>query len=158
MSKPPELVKYDTEEEYRRHYRRVYQMNKVFTHDGIRVYFDQDRFNHAFFKPRHGWTGRKELFDPSRAERIDWIKATLESPYGTIYQGWNKATKAYEPWGRVAVVFEAFVVVIRLQLQHDGNLKGKFVTCYVADASISKIKKSPIWDLEECMRAIKYGR
>lgn len=86
---------------------------------------------------------------------MDWIKATLESPDARIFQGWNKEKRVYEEDRRVSVVYEDFVVVIELSLSNRGELKGNFVTCYVADKSIDKISQSPEWDRGNCMEKLQ---
>jgi len=85
---------------------------------------------------------------------MDWIKSTLENPNAELYQGWNKRYRTYEPNRRVCVVYENFVVVIQLALQNNGQLKGEFTTCYQADDSIDKIRRSPAWSLEEYLQEI----
>ena len=82
---------------------------------------------------------------------MSWIKLTLEHPQSDLFKGWNKVTKQYDDDRRVSVVFGDFVVVIEVSLKKDGSLKGNFITCYVADNSIDKIRKSPKWVKEECL-------
>jgi hypothetical protein len=53
------------------------------------------------------------------------------------------------------VVYEDFVVVIELSLGKQGELKANFVTCYVADKSISKINNSPEWDRDKCLKKLQ---
>ncbi len=152
MSLPP-LVYYSDESKYRDHYKRVYCRGCIVSFDGIRIYFQPQRFEHAFYEG----VG-KSRFSPVRAQRIDWIKATLEHPEANLYQGWNKRKKIYEPHRRVSVVYEDFVVVVELALTRCGALKGKFVTCYQADNSISKIRCSPPWSVEACLQALRGER
>jgi hypothetical protein len=146
------LVHYATESEYRDHYKRIYGRGTIYTFDGIRVYFQPRRFEHAFYEGQG-----KDCFSPIRAQRIDWVKATLEHPDADLYQGWDKKNKVYAPHRRVSVVYEDFVVVVDLRLKSDSNLKGNFITCYQAENSINKIRTSPVWDLSICM-AILEGR
>jgi len=56
--------------------------------------------------------------------------------------------------GRVAVVYEDFVVVVAMGLKLDGSLKANFVTCYQADNSIGKIRRSPVWSRVDCVRQL----
>lgn len=149
MALPP-LVRYGTEAEYREHYKRHYCRRDVRTTDGLRVYFNATRFEHAFYEGRG-----KYRFSPVRAQRIDWISATLAHPDAALYQGWNKDAKIYVPDRRVSVIYEDFVVVISLRLRGDNSLKGSFVTAYQADNSITKIRTSPRWALEECLNALR---
>ncbi len=149
MALPP-LVRYGTEAEYREHYKRHYCRREVVTADGIRVYFNANRFEHAFYEGRG-----KYRFSPTRAQRIDWIGATLAHPDAVLYQGWNKDTKVYVPERRVSVVYENFVVVIELRLKGNDSLKGSFITAYQADNSFTKIRTSPRWALDECLKVLR---
>ena len=63
--------------------------------------------------------------------------------------------RQYDATRRVAVVYEDFVVVVAMGLKLDGSLKANFVTCYQADNSIGKIRTSPIWSREACLRLLK---
>ena len=87
--------------------------------------------------------GRKDVFSAVRAQRIDWIKATLKHPTAALFEGWDKTSRQYDATRRVAVVYENFVVVVAMGLKQDGSLKVKLVTCYQADNSIRKIRSSP---------------
>lgn len=148
MSFPP-LVHYPTEREYRDHYKRELCRRPVFSFDNIRIFFDAVRFEHAFYEGKG-----KTRFSPVRAQRIDWVRATLESPEADLYQGYIKAKNCYAPDRRVSVVFADFVVVVSLSLDRSDRLKGKFVTCYQADNSIGKIRQSPRWDLAVCLQML----
>ncbi len=151
----PPLLYYKTEAEYRDHYRRVYCRGVIETHDRIRVFFQPQRFEHAFYEGRG-----KTRFSPVRAQRLDWIGATLAHPEAVLYQGWDNKGHRYVPERRVSVAYEDFVVVVALSLGRNEVLKGKFITCYQADNSIDKIRRSPLWDRELCLRVLKdrYGR
>lgn len=149
----PPLVYYETECEYREHFKRYYCRRAIHASDGIRVYFDSQRFEHAFYEGGGKWE-----FSPIRAQRIDWVESTLSHPESDLYQGFISKTKQYHPGRRVAVVFEDFVVVVSLSLGRDDNLKGKFVTCYQADRSIGKIRTSPRWNSEDCVRWLGKGK
>lgn len=148
MALPP-LVHYATEQEYRDHYKRELCRRPVFSFDGIRIFFDPSRFEHAFYEGK-----RKDRFAPVRAQRIDWVRTTLEAPQADLYQGYIKATNCYVPDRRVSVVYGDFVVIVSLRLDRAGQLSGKFVTCYEADNSIGKIRQAPRWDLAECLRIL----
>lgn len=154
MSLPP-LLSYPTELEYKTHYQKHYLRGTIITFDGIRVFFKPQKFGHAFYENSNGRSGAKDVFSLKRAQRMDWIKLTLEHPEAEIYAGWNKDEKCVEENRRVSVVFDDFVVVIELSLNKKGELKGNFVTCYVADRSIVKIKKSPLWNKESCLQKLQ---
>ena len=121
MSLPP-LLEYDSVKEYKKHYERVYQRGDIRTFDGIRVYFRPQKFGHAFYENSQRRKGPKDEFSPDRAQRMDWIKATLENPDAKLYQGWNKDTKCYDEDRRVSVVYEDFVVVVELSFNQKGEL------------------------------------
>ncbi|OOS24894.1 hypothetical protein B0680_03720 [Moraxella pluranimalium] len=151
----PPLLKYETIAEYKNHFEKHYLRSEIFTFDGIRVYFKPQKFGHAFYESSNYTKGAKDQFSYTRAERMDWIKLTLESPNAEQFIGWNKDTKSYEKTRRVSVVYANFVVVIEIRLAKDNILKGNFVTCYVADASIEKIRKSPKWNKDDCIRELQ---
>lgn len=152
MSLPP-LVRYATMAEYRAHYERVYCRGDIQTFDGVRVYFSASKFGHIFYEST-ARDGRKDVFSTVRAERIAWIKATLEHPQADLYTGWDKIARGYDSTRRVAVVYEAFVVVVAMGLNQNGLLKANFVTCYQADNSIGKIRTSPVWSRADCLRLL----
>lgn len=152
MALPP-LVHYATVAEYRAHYERVYCRASILTFDGIRVHFAPGKFGHMFYEST-ARDERKDAFSPVRAQRIDWIKATLEHPTAALFEGWDKAARQYDTTRRVAVVYEDFVVVVAMGLKLDGSLRANFVTCYQADNSIGKIRASPAWSREACLRLL----
>ena len=152
MALPP-LVNYASVAEYRSHYERVYCRGNIQTFDGIRVFFGTNQFGHMFYEST-ARDGRKDAFSSVRAQRIDWIKSTLEHPNADLFAGWNKASRGYDSTRRVAVVYEDFVVVVAMGLKLDGSLKANFVTCYQADNSISKIRTSPVWSRLDCVRQL----
>ncbi|MGV1098577.1 hypothetical protein ACUUL3_04105 [Thiovibrio sp. JS02] len=149
MALPP-LVHYETVAEYREHYENIYCRGIIYTSDGIRVYFSAAKFGHVFYESS-ARDGGKDVFSPVRAQRIDWIRATLEHPEAYLFQGWNKKTRLYDETRRVAVVYEDFVVVIALSLKRDNSLKANFITCYQAENSIGVIRRSPFWSREGCL-------
>lgn len=155
MALPP-LVHYATVAEYRSHYEGVYCRGNIVTFDGIRVYFGAGKFGHTFYESTSR-DGRKDVFSPVRAQRIDWIKATLEHPTAALFEGWDKSSRQHDATRRVAVVYEDFVVVVAMGLKQDGSLKANFVTCYQADNSIGKIRSSPAWSRAACLRLLRGG-
>jgi hypothetical protein len=156
MALPP-LVHYATVGEYRSHYERVYCRGSIQTFDDIRVYFGASKFGHVFYEST-ARDGRKDAFSPERAQRIDWIKGTLEHPNASLFDGWDKTSRRYDATRRVAVVYEDFVVVVAMGLKRDGSLKANLVTCYQADNSIGKIRSSPAWSRAACLRLLGAGR
>ncbi|MBZ5555224.1 MAG: hypothetical protein LAO21_21135 [Acidobacteriia bacterium] len=140
----PPLVIYPTEEDYRRHYERFYCTAPVVTFDGISVRFSKGRFVHCFYESSKR-NSIKDRFSRVRAERIDWIKATLQDPKAELYQGWDKGKSRYDPTWRVSVVYDSYVVVLQIRKEKDGISRAEFKTAYVADNSIDKIRKGPEW-------------
>ena len=140
----PLKVLYATEAEYKEHFSQVYCHAAILTFDGIPVRFRQGNFEHCMYESSKR-NGVKDQFSKPRAERIDWIKATLENPAADLYQGWDKKRKRSDPNARVAVVYEEFVVVIQTWVRGDGTRAANFVTAYVADSSIGKIRSQPRW-------------
>jgi hypothetical protein len=138
----PPLVRYRTETEYRVHFEKLYCISPILTFDGIAVRFRKDRFHHCFYES----TKRnhiKDAFSVQRAQRIDWIKATLQDPTAELHVGWDRKKKRYDKHHRVAVVVSNYVVVIRMSRKQTAQ----FVTAYVADSplTLAKIKRSPYW-------------
>lgn len=150
----PSFILYDTPDEYKAHYEEHYCKKPIITFDDIPVFFPKDKFSHAFYESSDR-RGSKDLFSLERSKRIEWIRLTLESREALLFQGWDSKKKCYHPDSRVSVVYDNFVVVIRLSLKRNGKLKANFITCYQADNSIGKIKNSPIWDKEECMKELQ---
>tara|TARA_R100000789_G_scaffold33901_1_gene37129 strand:+ start:1628 stop:2101 length:474 start_codon:yes stop_codon:yes gene_type:complete len=152
----PDLVHYDSPVEYKEHYIREYCRNEVVTADGIRIYFKQNKFEHAFYESSNR-DGRKDQFSEYRSQRIDWIKATLESSKARLKAGWNKKKRCAEHTSRVAVLLDDFVVIIRMSFR-GGKLRGEFVTAYVANNSMEKIESGPNWDRAECIKTLTKGK
>jgi len=141
LSYPP-LIRYATDAEYRVHFEQLYCKNPTITFDGIAVRFKKDLFYHCFYEStkRHQM---KDSFSTLRAERINWIKATLQDPTAELHVGWDRKKKRYDKSHRVAVVANNYVVVIRMSKKRTAQ----FVTAYVADSlsTLAKIKRSPRW-------------
>jgi hypothetical protein len=146
-------VYYDAVDEYRQHYKNTYCRGNIRTFDGIRVYFSADKFGHVFYESSTR-DGFKDVFSPVRAQRIDWIKATLEHPDASLFKGWDRKIRGYDSSRRVAVVYENFVVVVKMGLRDGTELKANFVTCYQADNSIQKIRRSPTWSRLDCFQQL----
>ena len=154
MQSPP-LLHYESAREYRTHYERCYCRGNIVTSDGIRVYFKPQKVGHAFYQNSQGRSGAKDEFSDNRAQRMDWIKLTLEHPDAEVFVGWNKDTKCHENTRRVSVVFESFVVIIEMSINKKSILRANFITCYLADTSIDKIKRSPRWDRDKCLKELE---
>ncbi|MCE1190161.1 MAG: hypothetical protein LWX56_13605 [Ignavibacteria bacterium] len=134
-----------TEAVYRQIFETVYcdSSNPIITHDGIRVKFFPDQFDHAFFESNNWQAGDKSMFSQSRAERIYWIKDTLQDPQAILKVGWDKLNKTYNYSRRVAVVVTDYVVIIHI----NNSTEAKFITAYKADKSIGRILAAPPWKI-----------
>ncbi len=150
----PSLLQLPDETAYRQHFIDTYCQGWIATHDGIPVYFRQNKFDHAFYESTNR-NGVKDAFSWVRAERMNWINATLIDPTAVRYQGWNSKTHSYEPARRVDLLHEDFVVVLALGFRHDGVLRANFVTCFQANNSAAKIRTSPLWTKEDCLNALR---
>lgn len=139
-----------TEEQFRQLWHDEYVMQEIYTHDGIKVHFYDNNFDHAFYES----TGRnvskkskqhKDVLSYQRLARIRWIKEVLVDKNAQMFEGYDKTTKKYSRKKRVAVVVGNYVVIIQMFVGKDGATHAKFITAYVADNSIDKILHSPIW-------------
>ncbi|MEK6452633.1 hypothetical protein [Caldifermentibacillus hisashii] len=138
-----ELLVLGSEAEYKSYYIREYCNQEIYTHDGIRVKFRPERFEHAFFESKSRKRSDKSIFSWKRAERISWIKKVLTDKELTIYAGWDKKRKKYDHSRRVCLVTpDGYVVVVRYQNPHTAI----FVTAFVIDDPIveNRIKSSPV--------------
>lgn len=70
-----------------------------------------------------------------------WIKDVLADPDAEMFDGYESKTRKYNPNKRISVVKGNYVVVI--EMQKSGH--ATFITAYVADNSIEKIRQSPKW-------------
>lgn len=150
----PPLLRLADEAAYRDHFVSTYCRGVIETHDGIRVFFQQEKFGHAFYESTNR-DGIKDAFSWVRAERMNWIGATLTDPAAIRYQGWIARTRSYDAARRVDLLYDDFVVVLSLGLTRDGGLRANFITCYQADNSVTKIKVSPQWTREDCLKALR---
>lgn len=120
---------------------------------GAPVYFAPRDFDHAFYESTRR-DGVKDQFSLARAEQMDEIATVLASGSSDRFAGWHSKTRAYDHTRCVCVASGDFVVVVRLGLTRAGALRGNFVTCYVADNSIRKIRTSPVWNEARCIAAL----
>ena len=141
-----------SEAELRKLWLEEYCNQEVITFDGIKVKFFEDKFDHAFYesskrnsKDRTKEGGYKDCLSHTRLDRILWIKEVLNDPSAELYVGFDKGKKSYDNSSRVAVVKGDYAVIIRLI----NNKNARFITAYVADNSIEKIKKSPKWEIKK---------
>lgn len=143
MSAYPPLLQLSDEAAYRAHYLRTYCSGPLRTWDGIEVWFRPHFFSHLFFESSNR-DGIKDLFSPLRAERMDWIGATLGDHTALLKQGWIKEQRCYDPNRRVAVVQANYIVVIQINPR---RTRSNFITAYVADTpnTLAKILASPTW-------------
>ena len=137
----PALLKLKSEKEYKNYFIAKYCQSPLKTFDNIKVYFKKSKFNHDFYESSKR-NKIKDKFSTTRAERMEWIEYALTNKEATLYQGWSKKKKCYVNNRRVAVVINDYAVVIELS---KNMKKADFITAYVADNSIAKIKSSPLW-------------
>lgn len=140
------VVKNYTETDLRELWATEYCRKVIHTHDGIRVHFYDNNFDHAFYESsvRKGGGNRpksKDIFSPRRVARMMWIKDVLADKDAKMYEGYDSKTKSYTKSKRVSVVKGDYVVIIQLYRE----LEARFITAYVADNSIDKIKSGPEW-------------
>ncbi len=95
------------------------------------------------------------MFSPNRAMRMDWILIALADPKYDCFQGWNRKKAFHDPTRRVTVVIDNFVVVIGIWQARNKLLKANFITCYQANNSIKKIRRSPRWTLQDCLNTFQ---
>ncbi len=138
----PPLVEFKTEAEYQNHFYQVYCKNPITTFDNIKVRFRKRQFKHCCYESTKR-NKRKDLFLVKRAEKIDWIKATLQDSDASLYDGWDSKKKVYDGSRRVAVVKGNYVVIIVFTNEKTAD----FVTSFVADTpeTLRRIKLSPKW-------------
>ena len=132
-----------TEAELRELWRCEYCRKVIHTHDGIRVRFYKDQFDHAFYESTNRKKANKDGLSYARLEKMLWIKDVLVDASAKMYVGWDKKTKSYNTNKRVSIVKGDYVVVIGIIK----DTEAKFITAYNADSPHTKaqIIKSPEW-------------
>lgn len=151
----PALLFLPTEVDYRIHFNNCIINSNVTTRHDIRVNFDPESFDHAFYES----TNRnkvKDVFSKTRANRMSWIIPTLNDSSANWFKGWFR--RKYDVTRAVATAYDNFVVILEFRINRSSILVAKFITCYEANNSIRKIRSSPAWDLEECWRVLGSGR
>jgi hypothetical protein len=128
-------------DEYRDLFIKTYCEEPIVTFDGISVKFYSSMFDHAFYESENKKKKDKSLFSYNRAEKILWIKETLEDSSAILKVGWDKKTKSFDNSRRVAIVKKDYVVIIRIYREN----KARFVTAFEAYNSIENILSSPDW-------------
>lgn len=149
----PPLLILPKMDDYYDHYVCNLTNSNIVTCHGVRVYFNRSKkhFKHAFFESTRR-DRKKDVFSRFRAERMDWIKPTLTNHNANWYQGW--VNKEYVIDRSVTVACGHFVVVLKYKDSGSG-LAAVFVTCYVADNSMDKIRTSPCWDVDSCKISLR---
>ena len=145
----PALRSFASEAECKQYFIDNYCNAEISTHDGIKVKFHEDMFEHAFYvRTTKSWEAKKDHFSTDRGERIDWIKDVLNDPTITPRQGYDKAKKRFDNSRRVAFLAPNNYVVI---IQLIGNREARFVTAFIVDSTdvASKISANPVWNSSE---------
>lgn len=141
VTRYPAFIKLGDPQEYLAYFEQHYCAAKIFTFDGIRVFFPKSAFDHAFYRSCMRGTD-KSVFAVERAERIAWIKAALADSQAELYVGWNNEKKCFSPNRRVAIVMSDYVVIIQFQ----NDKKAFFITAFIADGyTLSRIRKGMKW-------------
>ncbi|MCD1267821.1 hypothetical protein B5M43_003030 [Microbacterium sp. MEC084] len=117
------------------------------------VYFDRHRFDHAFFESTNR-DGVKNQFSLPRARHMDEIGAILASSTADRRAGWDSKRRTHDQTSCVSIAVDDFVVIVRLGLTNTGYLRGQFITCFVADNSIGKIRTAPAWNEARCVQIL----
>ena len=152
---PPALLKLADQAAYQQHFVQKYCAGPLLTHDGIPVYFKRHAFYHAFFDTV---VHKDDTFSQVRAERIDWIEATLADPKTHRLQGYIAKTKTHDPARRVELRFQNFIVVLIMGMTKDGALKAEFLTCYAVNNNrLPKVQQAPAWNIQDCENALRKG-
>ena len=143
------IARYFTEEELRALWRTEYCQQEIYTFDNIRVKFFDSNFDHAFYesssrKQSPNKKKHKDILSPRRVSRMLWIKDVLADPTADLRVGYDNKKGIINTKKRVAISKGDYVVIIEMT----GEKKAAFVTAFVADNSIEKIKQSPRWNLK----------
>ena len=94
------IVAKDYTEQYLRDmWNDAYCKQEIYTFDGIRVYFYDDNFDHAFYESTDRRQGihkskKKDVPSPRRLARFYWIKDVLRDPDADLYVGYESKTKS----------------------------------------------------------------
>ena len=114
----------------------------------IHIRFKPETFGHAFYESSNR-NGADDVFSNKRAERMLLISSLLNDQFGERYFGWDKKSKS-DSMNRCVLVHNRFdfVVVVEFFLSKTGEIRGRFVTCYVADSweTMPKIRTHAKWD------------
>ena len=132
-----------TDADYKAHWVTVVCSGPVTTTHGVQVFFQRNRFEHAFYESpmRDGVKGTVCSLD--RVRRMSWIRPALADPASEWRTGWNKALGQADPTRAVCITDEDFVIVIGLQ--RNQAARANFMSCYRADQSIGRIRGMPYW-------------
>ena len=150
---PPPLLKLSDQAAYHQHFVAKYCAEPMLAHDGIPVYFKRRSFYHAFFDTV---VYKDDTFSSVRAERMNWIEATLTDPQTQRLQGYLSKSKTHDPSRRVELRHENFIVVLIMGIKRDGSLKAEFLTCYaVHNNRLPKVQQAPIWNKTDCIKALR---
>lgn len=150
MSAPPPLLNLPDETDYRKYFDDNYCSSPITTFDGLKVFFGRDRFDDCMFESSNRRMRSNDIFSRHRAERIDWIKATLLDPNAVPREGWDRDNQVPDPNSRVTNSFGDYVVVIYISKTRQGIWKANFKTAYDADINIGRIRSMREWDIKNC--------
>jgi len=141
----PPLLNLANEAEYRAYYERTLVKRRIMTCDGWEIRFYPESFNHAFFTSSSRTKPTKDVFDLSRARRIDWITAVLG----------NLSTERYRRVMRKRIrrlfLEPSTPYVVVAEAMKPEQLKiARFVTAYVvtSEKALTKMRSNPGWQNE----------
>ncbi len=142
----PALRSFASEAECKQYFVDNYCNAEISTHDGIKVSFHEDMFEHAFYvRAQKKWKSAKDHFSTDRGERIDWIKYVLNDNTIIPRQGYDKAKKRFDNSRRVTFLTPNNYAVI---IQLTGIREARFVTAFIVDSQdvANKINANPVWN------------
>lgn len=142
----PQLLNFEHDDEYLDRYRDVYCTNPIITFDGFQVRFRRADYFHLFCKEEYEG-GPRNVFVPQRAQRMDWIKTTLEDNAATLKFGWDRRTRGTMFDRRVALVQGNYTVTIQFEAADSARI----VTAFVMDvpANVSNLLLQPTWEQDK---------
>lgn len=132
-----------TDADYKLYWESVVCASPVTTVHGVKVFFQRNRFEHAFFESpmRNGIKGT--VCSTERVQRMSWIRAALTDPASDWRTGWNKSLGQADRSRAVCITDEDFVIVIGMHATDPA--RANFMSCYRADQSIGRIRCMPCW-------------
>jgi hypothetical protein len=110
-------------------------------HDGMRVFFFPEKFDHALRRDSNRFSHDKAKFDCDRAQRIDWIESQLKDASLPSFR------RDEDGKLRRIILDEENKYVVVVQVDRKDKTKAKFITAYVIDSgtALAKMKSNSRW-------------